>query len=118
MVEIERLCCTDENEAVKYERMYMEQLNSTLNTRVISTTHINKEYTDIAEYRQKYQRDYREANKEKAREYCKANKDKIREYKKQYDEANKEKLLEYHKKYRESHRYPNGVGMVKTSIKA
>jgi hypothetical protein len=111
MVEIERVCCIDETDAVKYERIYMEKLNSTLNSQGITSIHINNEYTNKNEYQQKYYeetqekvKEYREANKEKSKEYREANRDKLREYKKQYTEANKNKIREYQKQYYESHK--------------
>jgi hypothetical protein len=95
MVEIERVCCINENEAVKYEHSYMEQLNSTLNSVHISSTHINNEYTNKNEYQQKYAKEIK---------YYESNKEKRREYQKQYNEANKERIREYKKQYYESHK--------------
>ena len=63
------------------------------------------------EERQKYNKEYGEANKDKIKEYYQANKDKIKEYReankdnrKEYYQDNKDKWKVAHKKYREANK--------------
>jgi len=86
MIEIEKLNCSDGNEARSRERYWYELLNAQLN--MVCPNRSKKEYDKI----------YYEQNKDKKTEqkqiYRQQNKDKIKEQKTEYYQQNKEKLKE------------------------
>jgi len=122
MIEIEKICCIDSNDALKNERKYIELLGAKLNKNLPTRTktewtetnkeHINeykKQYREAnKEHIKEYQEQYYEENKEQLKvsqkQYNEANKEHINEYKKQYREANKEYFKEYFKEYREKNK--------------
>lgn len=64
MIEIEKYCCADSNEARKRERQLMEQYNSNLNT---YKPYVTPE--EAIENKKKYDNNYRAVHKEKEYEY-------------------------------------------------
>jgi hypothetical protein len=101
MIELEKICCVDSNDATKHERRHLELLGATLNSNIPSRT--DKEYRiDNADKIKEKDKQYREENKETIHEYKKIyyeeNKEEIKEQKKKYREENKEKIKEYFEK--------------------
>ena len=64
MIELEKICCIDENEACKHERRYFELLGATLNSNIPSRNR-KEYYIDNAEKVKETQKKYREENVEK-----------------------------------------------------
>jgi hypothetical protein len=77
MLEICKISCVDVYDAERNERKYIEELKSTLNSKIPTRT----------------RKEYREQNKEQ-----------ILEHKKEYYEQNKEQIHKKQKEYREHHR--------------
>jgi hypothetical protein len=100
MLEIEKFCCTDGNEARARERVIHDMLNATLNSQLPNSTS-----DDAKELRIKNDKMNFEMNKDKlreiSREYYKANKPAMQEANKQYRILNKDKLSESKKEYHE-----------------
>jgi hypothetical protein len=84
MIEIEKYCCKDSNEATARERYWLETLNANMNTLIPNRSNIES------------CKAYYQANKkilcEKKIVYYQANKEKKNEYNEQYYKNNKEKL--------------------------
>jgi hypothetical protein len=87
MIEVEKYCCNDANEARKKEREWLEKLSANLNIMIPSRSHVE------------WVEDNKEVIKEKQQRYHKENKEKLSEQKKQYRIVNKEQLQEHSKKY-------------------
>jgi hypothetical protein len=97
IVEIEKFCCKDGNEAKARERYWLESLNSNMNTRIPNRS--NSEYyqankTTICEKQLAYYHANREKKSEYKYAYYQANKEKFTENNKAYYQSNKEKLNE------------------------
>jgi hypothetical protein len=100
MVEIEKISCTDSNDACKNERRHIELLGATLNKIIPTRTYqeYNKKYIEdhkdeIREYKKKYHQDHKEELREQQREY-----------KKKYREEHRAEINEKQKKYSEDHK--------------
>jgi len=111
MIEIEKICCIDANEACKYERRHLELLGATLNMVIPSRTkkEIGKIYREEnVEKEQIRHKKYREENVEKEqirhKIYNDNNKEKIKEKNKIYNDNNKEKRKETNKIYNDNNK--------------
>ena len=96
IIEIEKICCIDANDARKNERRHLELLGATLNMLIPSRT--QKETDKI------YYDNNKEKLKEKHKIYNDNNKEKIKETNKIYNDNNKEKRKETNKIYRDNNK--------------
>jgi len=107
MIEIEKICCIDSNDALKQERRCIELLGATLNKNLPTRTKSewgedNKEH--IKEYHKQYREENKDHIKEKNKEYYEQNKEQLKEKVKQYYEANTYHIKEKNKEYREANK--------------
>ncbi len=97
MIAISEINCDDKNELKQHERLYIDALNSTLNTQIPLRT--RKEWeADNRDKINKNANNYYHENKQKCLEsqkkWSSKNKDKISAIKKVYYQKNKDKILE------------------------
>ena len=105
MTPISEINCDDKNELKQHERIYIDALNSTLNTQIPLRTRKEWEKANRKKIN-KNANNYYHKNKEKCLEsqkkWTSKNKDKISSIKKVYYQKNKDKILEQKKiKYNE-----------------
>ena len=106
MIEVEKISCSDANEARARERYYYELLNGSLNKQVPLRT--TKEYVEANyEKTKQYQSEYHKINKDRVaecrREYFQNNKEQIKLKQKEYAKLDKEGQSRRSKKYHEAH---------------
>lgn len=94
MVEIARISCIDSRDASRHERIYIEQLNATLNTQIPSMTCINGNYVDRYTYKHQYANEHSEHISEYKKTWYDTNKTNILEKLKNMYTQNKEAILE------------------------
>ena len=95
---IEKYKCNNKEELFNRERIYIEDLKSSLNINIpIFTEEEKKERKKESD--KKYYQKNREIILEKVKKYTKENKDKKRIYDKKYTEENKDKISEKNKEY-------------------
>jgi len=99
---LETIPCNKYNELIKYEKLYYEKYNSTLNTTYPGRS--DKQYrNDNKEVTSQKKKEYYKKNKEvtlqKQKEYYKKNKEVTLQRCKEYREKNKEKILQKKKEW-------------------
>jgi len=111
MIEIEKICCIDSNEACKYERRHLELLGATLNMVIPSRTQKEQKkiyYDNNVEKEQIRHKIYYDNNVEKIKEtgkiYRDNNKEKEQIRHKIYYDNNVEKVKEKHKIYNDNNK--------------